>query len=696
MSGAESAALFPAADRRTADKRSLCVRNLRCSDLMGETRPRENGSETRRLAVVAVGPRCRLGQSQIGLSPIQQTDIGTAQQLVRTLQPFRLRLALWVRSSLWQLLCVPVLWICTSGTVAAEYDWQEDWIVQPGFSLDVDTAGYKFPTSIAFVPDPGTHAKDPLYFVGELRGTIKVVTNDRSVYTFAEDFFQSIPPKELPAGEGAVGLFGLCLAPDHGFVYATFARLRSDGLFENGMVRFDTTPQVFSIQQKRAVEFSPALSSPRSHFGPPFGHQIGACQVYDEHLFVSVGDGEIPNRSQDLDSTLGKILRMTLDGRPVPQNPFYTDDFVIDDNDFIWAYGLRNPFGHVVVKGRVFVADNGPRPDRFLEAIQGGNYLYDGSDDSIATNSIVVFQAGRGLGHVVYGGEEATDFLPERLRFSFFVALSGALERFSERERPEIVALNYKLDAHLLLRRPEAVLRYNGSEPQSLAGIALGQDGLYFAPVMPDPSGTTAVYKLSYDSKNKHPFVIAERLDALYLMGEYGCFGCHKLRGQGANRAPSLDSENLIRSIKMKLDSAEYAEQIRSLDGRKEALYSEFASARKEIMDAEDSEKIRKWLIYRIIEPRFDDPDASMPNLGVSHAEAEVIADYLLVGSSNPSLKGVLTDLVPRPGRRHLVYFFVAGLVGGGAITIAVIGIVRLTWGPSGRRSAPGGVSTGS
>ena len=74
-------------------------------------------------------------------------------------------------------------------------DWKSNWAVEPGFDINIDAAGFQFPTSIAFVPHPGDSPKDPLYFVTELRGSVKVVTNDRTVLTFAEDFFILRPDK---------------------------------------------------------------------------------------------------------------------------------------------------------------------------------------------------------------------------------------------------------------------------------------------------------------------------------------------------------------------------------------------------------------------------------------------------------------------------------------------------------------------
>ncbi|MCH8346859.1 MAG: PQQ-dependent sugar dehydrogenase [Chloroflexi bacterium] len=100
--------------------------------------------------------------------------------------------------------------------------------------------------------------------------------------------------------------------------------------------------------------------------------------------YVSVADGGQTQRSQQLDSLLGKVVRTTLDGKPVSDNPFYENDDVSRAANFVWAYGLRNPFGLKMVDDRVFVADNGPDVDRFLEVEEGNNYLWDAGTSASA------------------------------------------------------------------------------------------------------------------------------------------------------------------------------------------------------------------------------------------------------------------------------------------------------------------------
>ncbi|MAZ60534.1 MAG: hypothetical protein CL753_08760 [Chloroflexi bacterium] len=64
--------------------------------------------------------------------------------------------------------------------------------------------------------------------------------------------------------------------------------------------------------------------------------------------------------------------------------------------------------------------------------------------------------------------------------------------------------------------------------------------------------------------------------------------------------------------------------------------FLEFRDARTEILQLEGIEQVRRWIYHRLIEPRFDDPNANMPNLGLSDSQARSIADYL-TGFTEPT-----------------------------------------------------------
>ena len=226
---------------------------------------------------------------------------------------------------------------------SANDDWKADWEIDGGFSIEIDTQGYALPVNIAFVTEPGKRPDDPLYFIVELRGSVKVVTNDRTVHLFAQDITNYRPPEPLPPSvkhqllshhaEG--GAAGICLDQKRGNVFVTYAYTRDDGTHLNEIVRFDTQPGTFALAPVAERRFSEVF---RADPARP-DHQIGSCQVFNDELFVGVGDSHQWYMTQDIDVTYGKLLRMDLDGRPLADNPFYASAEARARN-YVWAYGL--------------------------------------------------------------------------------------------------------------------------------------------------------------------------------------------------------------------------------------------------------------------------------------------------------------------------------------------------------------------
>jgi glucose/arabinose dehydrogenase len=99
----------------------------------------------------------------------------------------------------------------------------------------------------------------------------------------------------------------------------------------------------------------------------------------DGNLLVTIGDhdyaGAAPwDVAQKLDNDLGKIIRITPDGKPAPGNPFAAVKGALPE---IWAYGQRSQEGLAFdpATGRLWETEHGPRGGDELNLIERGkNY----------------------------------------------------------------------------------------------------------------------------------------------------------------------------------------------------------------------------------------------------------------------------------------------------------------------------------
>lgn len=566
--------------------------------------------------------------------------------------------------------------------------WASDWAVRENFSIQIDTEGYHFPTAIAFVPNPGTGPKDPLYFITEIRGTIKVVTNDRSVHVFASNFFSLEPEAELPDNKGETGLAGICLDPTHGYLFVTYAYQDRDGVLRNNITRFETAPRTFSTQPTGRLDFTDLFSGDET----TFSHQIGPCQVEGDSLYIGVGDGHNHVLSRSIDSTLGKILRVTLDGEPHPDNPFHRRGEEPKVASYVWAYGLRNPFSLELVNGRVFVADNGPNVDRFLEVHEGENYFWDGTDWSIGLRADMTISPAVGPVQMEYHSEDR-DLFPREHRDRFYIATAGVTTRRGSTRYGEksILTVPYDFAAGEVARVPEIFLKYQGNERQVIAGLGFGPDGLYFVPVLPDSQGRSAVLKVLHRPERQHPFLIGQS-EPLTLIGRYGCLGCHTLDGTGNDVGPALDQESLVPRIASRLDSEEYGETLARLERSGFAPLRESREAVTEILELDGAERVRAWMVQHIQNPGFDNPASQMPDLGLSRAEAAAITDHLV--PHREGLAALVADVkavIGPVGYRKLAMALVVGFVIGAASIASLwllARLVRRSRGRGARRSA--------
>ncbi|NNC78169.1 MAG: PQQ-dependent sugar dehydrogenase [Woeseiaceae bacterium] len=113
-----------------------------------------------------------------------------------------------------------------------------------------------------------------------------------------------------------------------------------------------------------------------------YGHRI----LFDKdgYLWISSGDRQKFTPSQDMQSNVGKILRLHDDGSIPDDNPFVdylSKEPLVDDLGVypeIWSIGHRNPLGMTFdANDRLWVAEMGPAGGDELNLIErAGNYGY--------------------------------------------------------------------------------------------------------------------------------------------------------------------------------------------------------------------------------------------------------------------------------------------------------------------------------
>ena len=106
------------------------------------------------------------------------------------------------------------------------------------------------------------------------------------------------------------------------------------------------------------------------------GHYSGRIAFAPDgrHLFFTAGERQQFTPAQDPKATLGKVLRLTLDGKPAPGNPLAARGF----DPAVWTYGHRNLLGIAFdARGNLWEQEMGPKGgDEVNLILPGRNYGY--------------------------------------------------------------------------------------------------------------------------------------------------------------------------------------------------------------------------------------------------------------------------------------------------------------------------------
>ncbi len=252
------------------------------------------------------------------------------------------------------------------------------------------TATFELPWRIAFLPDGRmliTEKVGPLWLVSAKGEKIAVVGGTPPVYW-----------------EGQNGMLGVYVSPNYATDQNIYLTYVEPGDYGGGLAlaraKLTVTPTSATLGRTLQVLWR---QLPRGK-----GGQAGAAVAFSpdgQYLFLTVGDRQRFTPAQDPDQPVGKILRLTLDGKPAPGNPNYgktgaatiplidppTDTEtaktakVVSTYTFTgpnltpaetWTMGHRTPYGLAFSpSGELWEVEHGPRGGDELNLIEKGkNY----------------------------------------------------------------------------------------------------------------------------------------------------------------------------------------------------------------------------------------------------------------------------------------------------------------------------------
>jgi len=216
--------------------------------------------------------------------------------------------------------------------------------------------GLEHPWSLAFLPDGRM-------LVTERPGRLRYVTREGAL---------SEPVAGVPAvhAEGQGGLLDVILDPafaENSTIYLSYAEPVADGT--NGTAVARARLEGGALADLEVIFRQQPKFKSNHHFGSRF--------VFDRdgNLFVTTGERNSQrDKSQDLGTHIGKVVRVTPDGGVPADNPFVGKDGALPEN---WSYGHRNLQGAALhpETGELWTHEHGPRGgDEINIARAGRNY----------------------------------------------------------------------------------------------------------------------------------------------------------------------------------------------------------------------------------------------------------------------------------------------------------------------------------
>ena len=226
------------------------------------------------------------------------------------------------------------------------------------YNVEVVNSNLNRPWGIANLPDGR-------FIVTDKTGYMTILSADGKTLNNVEGL-----PKVDDKGQG--GLLDVALDPDfqtNRMIYWSFSEPVSGGN-HTAVGKGKLSADEKMIENPQVIFRATPTYDGKLHYGSRL------VFAKDGNLFVSTGersDLETRPYAQKTDAYLGKILKITKEGKPAPGNPFAGNSAYKPE---IFTYGHRNPQGLAMdEKGQLWEAEMGPKGGDEINLIQAGkNY----------------------------------------------------------------------------------------------------------------------------------------------------------------------------------------------------------------------------------------------------------------------------------------------------------------------------------
>ena len=223
---------------------------------------------------------------------------------------------------------------------------------------EVLAAGLVHPWGVAPLPGGG-------YLVSERVGRLQLVGADGSVTEVGG------APDVVARGQG--GLLDVALAPDFESsrrIYMTYSKPQGLRQMATAAATGVLTADMTRLEDLRDIFVQTPPSTSALHFG-------SRIVLDGDNAFITVGEHSTEAErvlAQDLKTTYGKVVRVTVDGGIPGDNPFRGQSGALAE---VWSYGHRNPQGAALhpETGDLWTLEHGPAGGDELNLIRpGANY----------------------------------------------------------------------------------------------------------------------------------------------------------------------------------------------------------------------------------------------------------------------------------------------------------------------------------